>query len=340
MAKQRESNLFTLSFLDVMSCGFGAVILLYVIILQYNQDFESSDTVSKPQANSEQISILEQKLKRLLAHEESEAERLNRIAENQEKKLKLQEVQKRVSTGASKQGFLEDQELEQVTALKATMNQAGGFKEVLTGMRLGGSHILILLDSSSSMLAEDLVNIIRRRNMVKQEKILSPKWQRGIAFVEWIMEKIPEEAKYQVVLFNEKANYVLPDTARTWLDGSDGEIREKIQTSLKGIAPAGGTSLYQAFSVLSSLSPMPDNIYLLIDSLPTMNKNIPKDYTVSSQDRREYFKKSVSSLPKKVPPINIILFPMEADPYAPIEYWELADKTGGSFIQPQKDWPR
>ena len=85
---------------------------------------------------------------------------------------------------------------------------------------------------------------------------------------------------------------------------------------------------------------MPDNIYLLIDSLPTMNKNIPKDYTVSSQDRREYFKKSVSSLPKKVPPINIILFPMEADPYAPIEYWELADKTGGSFIQPQKDWPR
>ena len=362
MAKQRESNLFTLSFLDVMSCGFGAVILLYVIILQYNQDFESSDTVSKPQANSEQISILEQKLKRLLALEESEAERLNRIAlddqkkitsielaeirvknliaENEEKKLKLQEVQKRVSTGASKQGFLEDQELEQVTALKATMNQAGGFKEVLTGMRLGGSHILILLDSSSSMLAEDLVNIIRRRNMVEQEKILSPKWQRGIAFVEWIMEKIPEEAKYQVVLFNEKANYVLPGTARTWLDGSDGEIREKIQTSLKGIAPAGGTSLYQAFSVLSSLSPMPDNIYLLIDSLPTMNKNIPKDYTVSSQDRREYFKKSVSSLPKKVPPINIILFPMEADPYAPIEYWELADKTGGSFIQPQKDWPR
>ena len=87
MAKQRESNLFTLSFLDVMSCGFGAVILLYVIILQYNQDFESSDTVSKPQANSEQISILEQKLKRLLALEESEAERLNRIALDDQKKI-------------------------------------------------------------------------------------------------------------------------------------------------------------------------------------------------------------------------------------------------------------
>ena len=172
---------------------------------------------------------LEQKIKMLLALEKSEEERFkntvvdnqkkidsikltetrvkNLIDENKEKKQKLQEIQKRVSTDASKKDFLEDQELEQVTMLKATMNQAGGFKEVLTGMRLGGSHILILLDSSSSMLAEDLVNIIRRRNMEPQEKILSPKWQRGISFVEWIMEKIPEEAKYQVVLFNEKANY-------------------------------------------------------------------------------------------------------------------------------------
>ena len=85
---------------------------------------------------------------------------------------------------------------------------------------------------------------------------------------------------------------------------------------------------------------MPDNVYLLVDSLPTMNKKVPKKYTISSQDRRDYFRKSVSSLPENVPPINVILFPMEADPYAPIEYWELAAKTGGSFIQPQKDWPR
>ena len=56
----------------------------------------------------------------------------NLIDENKEKKQKLQEIQRRVSTGASKKDFLEDQELEQVTMLQATMNQAGGFKEVLT----------------------------------------------------------------------------------------------------------------------------------------------------------------------------------------------------------------
>ena len=362
MAKEREFNFNTLSFLDIMSCGFGAVILLYGIVLGYNQDFEPSEAVSTPQISDEKTSRLEQKIKELLALEKSEEERFkkkaadnqrkiasikltetrvkNLIDENKERKQKLREIQRRINTDESIQDFLEGQELEQVTMLKATMNQAGGFKEVLTGMRLGGSHILILLDSSSSMLAEDLVNIIRRRNMEQQEKILSPKWQRGIAFVEWIMEKIPEEAKYQVVLFNERANYVLQDTAGTWLDGSNDQDRERTQATLKKVAPSGGTSLYHAFSVISSLSPMPDNVYLLVDSLPTMHSKVPSNYTISSQDRRGYFRRSVSSLPDNVPPINVILFPMEADPYAPIEYWELADKTGGSFIQPQKDWPR
>ena len=32
MAKRREFNVFSLAFLDIMSCGFGAVILIYIII--------------------------------------------------------------------------------------------------------------------------------------------------------------------------------------------------------------------------------------------------------------------------------------------------------------------
>ena len=32
MAKRRETNVFSLSFLDIMSCGFGAVILIYIVI--------------------------------------------------------------------------------------------------------------------------------------------------------------------------------------------------------------------------------------------------------------------------------------------------------------------
>ena len=32
MAKRWEFNVFSLSFLDIMSCGFGAVILIYIVI--------------------------------------------------------------------------------------------------------------------------------------------------------------------------------------------------------------------------------------------------------------------------------------------------------------------
>ena len=32
MTRRREFNVFSLSFLDIMSCGFGAVILIFVII--------------------------------------------------------------------------------------------------------------------------------------------------------------------------------------------------------------------------------------------------------------------------------------------------------------------
>ncbi len=32
MARKREASVFSLSFLDIMSCGFGAVILVFIII--------------------------------------------------------------------------------------------------------------------------------------------------------------------------------------------------------------------------------------------------------------------------------------------------------------------
>ena len=38
MAKRRELNIFSLSFLDIMSCGFGAVILIFVVINNASQE--------------------------------------------------------------------------------------------------------------------------------------------------------------------------------------------------------------------------------------------------------------------------------------------------------------
>ena len=176
--------------------------------------------------------------------------------------------------------------------------------------------------------------------MADNEKILSEKWQRGIFFVQWIMEKITENGSFHVAYFNETARPAIPGTEGEWISGSDVTGFSSVQENLKKVVPKGGTSLVNALSVISSLSPKPDNVYLIVDGLPTMGKRTPKSYTVSSEERRRFFLKGIEVLDQNSPPINVILFPMEADPYAPFEYWNLATQTGGGFMQPQKDWPR
>jgi hypothetical protein len=39
-----------------------------------------------------------------------------------------------------------------------------------------------------------------------------------------------------------------------------------------------------------------------------------------------------------VMPVNIILFPMEGDPWAAPAFWDCVE-TGGSMLAPSEDWP-
>ena len=50
MAKKRPFNIFSLAFLDVMSCGFGAVILIFLIVnhdAQQNQAIVNKDLLAE-----------------------------------------------------------------------------------------------------------------------------------------------------------------------------------------------------------------------------------------------------------------------------------------------------
>ncbi len=86
------------------------------------------------------------------------------------------------------------------------------------------------------------------------------------------------------------------------------------------------------------MSPPPDNVYLIIDSLPTQGTREPRRATISGGDRLKLFADAIRSMPKQVP-INVIMFPMEGDPMAPAAYWNLARISGGAFLSPSRDWP-
>ena len=108
--------------------------------------------------------------------------------------------------------------------------------------------------------------------------------------------------------------------------------------NLKTLIPDKGTSLELLIEELNRLVPLPDNVYLIIDSLPTMGTRPPRSALISGRARLDLFRDAVKRMPNQVP-INVIMFPMEGDPMASAAYWNLARTSGGSFLSPSRDWP-
>ena len=139
-------------------------------------------------------------------------------------------------------------------------------------------------------------------------------------------------------IFNAEATPVTPDSDGIWLDAADSLALETSVRDLSDYAPNSGTSLVNAFSVLSSFDKQPDNIFLLTDGLPTMSESAPKKYMVTGGQRRKHFNVALTKIPVGIS-VNTILFPMEGDPEAAALYWQLALDTEGAFIAPSRDWP-
>jgi len=360
--KKRPFSTFSLSFLDIMSCGFGAVILVFLIIdhsIEAQSKELNRDLLSEVNLLNEDISDGE-KDKVRLRNTLSEVDlqiveargRATRINDDISEFEALIEALKR-------DGFTERADIESLKAeiqsledelekLKAAAEENSGDnarsflgegnRQYLTGLNLGGRNIAILLDVSSSMLAEELVNIIRLRNMDTSVQRNAGKWTRALNTVDWLTAQLPIGSKYQVITFNTSARAALAETEGKWLEVADQAQLEKLSTALHQILPTGGTSLENAFNALQDLSPAPDNIFLITDGLPTQGANPPGRRTVSGRDRQKLYRQAIKRLPQGVP-VNIILAPMEGDPMAASEFWQLAQATRGAFMSPSRDWP-
>jgi hypothetical protein len=203
---------------------------------------------------------------------------------------------------------------------------------------MGGQRLLVLLDTSSSMLDNTIVNIIRRRNMRDERKRTAPKWKRALATTDWISAKFPNNSQYQIYTFNTNTKAAIPDTRGKWLKVNNKLQLDQAIKNLKEIVPENGTNLEQAFSTIKQLSPLPDNIYLITDGLPTKGSKSTRGATISGRDRLNLFQKAIKSLPTGVP-VNTIMFPLEGDPDAANAFWKLSQLTNGSFMSPSEDWP-
>src|SRR5690606_32970435 len=123
----------------------------------------------------------------------------------------LEEGTRRLAAGAKEQG----EEGENIRAFRR-----GGDRQYLTGIKLSGKHILILVDSSASMLDETLVNVLRLRNLNDVQKILAPKWQRAVNTVDWLASQLPADAQFQIYAFNVQARSMVEGSEGRWVSAA------------------------------------------------------------------------------------------------------------------------
>jgi hypothetical protein len=365
MARARRSlNPASLSFLDAMTCGLGAVILLYMVINasvrlrsdELTEDLQGEvDRVQREVLDGhrrlvelrntvrevEDENALAQGLSRrmieavqairveLATFDETTIARREHIERLKADLKSLEEGAKRLSAAAPS---------EETPGDRIRTHIGDGDRQYLTGLKVGGKRVFLLVDASASMLDETIVNIIRWRNLPDEQKINADKWQQAVASVDWLTTQMPRDSRFQLYTFNERARSVVAGTDGQWLDGSDRKALDQAVAALRTVVPEKGTNLFRAFEAIDAMHPRPDNVFLLVDGLPTQGRATPRSRTVSPRQRERLFRRAVDQLPSGIP-VNVLLFPMEGDPIAASAYWKLAMVTRGSFMCLSEDWP-
>ena len=362
---RRKTEVFSMSFLDCITCAFGSVVLVYTLINAQGGLRRATEV----QSNRAEVSKLEEQVlegyQRLVQLRNAmvqtdqdivrtegmgtrvleETERLRvELADSDKETLSRREAIERLKADLKS---LEEGARRLEGASKdasATGTRVRGFvgtgdRQYLTGLRVGGERILLLVDVSASMLDETVVNVLRMRNMSEGRKLMSQKWQRTLSTVDWLAAQMPLESQFQIYAFNTKTWALAEGTDGKWLKSNDPNAMSEALEKLRKTVPADGTSIENAITALNTLNPKPDNVIMVTDGLPTQGAGAPLiRKTIDGDARLKLFERAFAKYPRTVP-LNVILMPMEGDPMAPSAFWAAARETGGSFMMPSKDWP-
>ena len=361
--RRRGSTPSNLSFLDIMSCGFGAVVLVF-LVTKHSMSVNSEEVNEVLLAEVDRIEVeveegeldlvqmrealaeAEQRIDEVEAQsaERSEEVEQRRIDLNRLRELTLarqesiEELRSDIDSLEARTDDAEEMNLGDDRLSSALLSVSGeGQRQYLTGLRITGDRILVLFDRSASMLDETIVNIIRRRNMDAARQRAAPKWSQAQDTLRWLAARLPRTSRFQIYTFAETWTPALEGTEDRWLDAIGGRLDEAVQAASTQL-PGGGTNLRSVFEAAGRLDPPPDNIILLTDGLPTRDADEPRRGTVSGRERVRLFDEAVGTLPVEVP-VNVILLHLEGDPMAASRYWALAVATRGSFLAPSGDWP-
>ena len=356
MKKKSRNNDFSLSFLDIMACGLGGIIIIFLLLenrpnskiseSNTNNDILIEKIESLSNSNAE-LSTTNQQLELNIENEKNKLSIIDKRNETLEKRMKYfgkstEEVNIEVSQLKERIS-----KMPQEIVADPISNDELFEENYIEGLTIEGKKICILLDSSSSMTDEKLLEIIKRKNLSDEEKRRGPKWKRSLDIVKWILARAPKDSDIAVIGFSETAKYIAKESFQI----QNKNALKTIFLGLNNITPNGPTNLLSALIQASKFEPT--NIYLITDGLPTyggdrfksMNPFSKCDSIIGSSNkisgscRVKLFKQSIRYVDNYGVKIDIILLPVEGDPQASPEMWKWASDTGGILISPAKNWP-
>lgn len=337
-----------------MSCGLGAVILIFMLVKHHIED--SAVELESLEKDIQQLSTSQEDALKIL--ESIEQEIIIETAQKDAHKKKIATLQ---STLTNKEGDVQK-------AAEAIEKLKDGIKDIkvskpkdvienkeiyeedyLLGLKVEGKKIGILLDSSSSMTNEKLIEIIKTKTASKGDKQKASKWVRTKKILGWLLARLPQQSEVVVVVFNEQAQSL---GTKGWVHASDAPSLNAILSALNGLTPEGGTNLQVGLQAMNQYAP--SHLYIVTDGLPTKgesrykslnpfarcNSLLGKANKISGECRTKLFQQTLAeSAPRPGVQVNVILLPIEGDPASASQYWRWASRTGGLVISPAYNWP-
>lgn len=335
MKHRRQEQSSALSFIDCICCGFGAVLLLFILtaksqIIQKETSTEQALAAAEVLREAISAALEEQKTvdaKLALLKPQPKSETIDLTQLNAE----LTRLSEAIEEKKAALSYLDEETTssEEVAAFE----RPSADKSYLSGLHLQGPRVLILLENSGSMLADnakDALTIMRAGSGSQSEK-----WQRAKAAVRAVIAAIPKGTEVALLHMNQTTSPLSGTPVDPYMDPYNNSELIDMLDRLDRLDASGGANLLNALVAIKNLNRRPDSLLLISDGLPTAPN--PTSKTLSEKDRVLLFNQAMSA--RLNIPFNTILFPFQGDSSAAALFWKLGSRTNGITLVPDNDWP-
>ena len=335
MRKRREAQSSALSFMDCICCGFGAVLLLFILTAKKqtiaraedsSQSLEAAETLQAAIEEAEQRQkALDTDLDALEPNVKADTASLAELAAEQERLAKEIEAES-VALESLDSERTEVQE-------QAGLDRPSADQSYLSGLKLRGPRIVILLESSGSMLGKDAQEAVTAmRDGTWKE---SDKWQRAKIALRAVLAAVPKGSEVAILSLGEETTILSGSSSCPYMDPYDNSALVSLLDQLERLEAKGGADLAKGFRTVKSLPERASSLLFIGDGLPTAPA--PSQGGLSESYRIRLFNLAVAARPNF--PVNAILFSFEGDPSAAGLFWQLSVQTNGITLIPDNDWP-